>query len=84
MVLHFGTSVLLMQSQYRNSRHGVGTATQKLASHLLGQDVHAFIAERRAGGRAWRYIARDLYEATNGQVDVTYETLRQWHDEVAA
>ncbi len=60
------------------------TATQRLATVLLGRDVREFIAEKRATGRSWRYVARDLYDATGGQVDVTYETLRQWHDEAAA
>lgn len=59
------------------------TATQRLASLLLKQDVLAFIAERREAGVAWRHIARDIYEATGGQVDVTYETLRTWHGEAA-
>lgn len=60
------------------------TATQRLASHLIGRDVRDFIAERRDEHRPWRFIARDLYEATDGQIDVTHETLRQWHSEVAA
>jgi hypothetical protein len=54
------------------------TATQRLATILLERDVRDFITERRTAGRAWRFIARDLYDATEGQVDVTYETLRQW------
>lgn len=60
------------------------TPTQRLASMLIGQDVRDFIAEKRASGRAWRFIARDLYDATDGQVDVTYETLRQWFGEAVA
>ena len=31
------------------------------------------MAERRAQGRAWRLIARDLYEEVG--LDITYETL---------
>lgn len=60
------------------------TPTQRLASLLLGSDVRGFIAEKRGEGRAWRFIARDLYDATDGQIDVTYETLRQWFGEAAA
>lgn len=71
-----------MQSGIPDSRPV--TATQRLATLLIGQDVRDFIAERRTQGRAWRFIARDLYEATGGQVDVTYETLRGWHEDVAA
>ena len=67
-----------MQSSIPDPSPQLGTATQKLASHLLGRDVREFIAERRAGGRAWRFVARDLYEATGGQIDVTYETVRGW------
>lgn len=74
----YGTSVPRMASQNRESVPTRVTATQRLATHLLGRDVRDFIAERRAENRAWRYIARDLYNATGGQVDVTYETLRQW------
>ena len=51
------------------------TPLQQLADMLLGRPVVDFIAERRADGRPWRFVARDLYEATNGQVDVTYENV---------
>ena len=59
------------------------TATQRLADVLLGRPVEDYIAERREAGRPWRFIARDLHEATNGQIDVTYETLRTWYGETA-
>lgn len=67
-----------MASQIRDTPPTSETATQRLASVLLGQDVLTFISERRAAKRPWRYIVRDLYEATEGQIDVTHETLRQW------
>lgn len=54
------------------------TPTARLAEHLLGEPVANFISSRRAEGHAWRIVARDLYEATGGQIDVTYETLRSW------
>lgn len=73
-----------MQSKKPDLRSSSGTATQRLATILIGQDVNEFIAERRNAGRAWRFIVRDLYEATGGQVDVTYETLRQWNSDAAA
>lgn len=73
-----------MNSQNCEYSSGSETPTQRLASLLLGSDVRAFIAEKRAAGRPWRFIARDLYEATDGQIDVTHETLRQWYGEVAA
>lgn len=56
------------------------TRTQRLADLLLGDagPLEHFIRTRRAEGRAWRLIARDLYEATDHEIDVTYETLRSW------
>lgn len=51
---------------------------------LLGQPVQDWISARRASGRPWRLIARDLYEQTNGQIDVTHETLRTWTEGRAA
>lgn len=56
------------------------TATHVLADHLLGDDgpLELFVATRRAEARAWVKIVRDLYEATGGKIDVTFETLRSW------
>ena len=45
---------------------------------LLGEPVDKWARELRSSGRSWRLIARDLYEATGGQIDVTYEALRRW------
>lgn len=73
-----------MNSQNCERSIGSETPTQRLASVLLGSDVRGFIAEKRGAGRPWRFIARDLYEATDGQIDVTYETLRQWYGPEAA
>lgn len=72
-----------MTSRYRDQAPRNDSPAQRLATLLLGEDVREFIDHRRQQGRAWRFIARDLYERTNGQVDVTYETLRQWHTENA-
>lgn len=54
------------------------TDRQRLLNHALGDagPVEQFVRTRRADGRAWRLIERDLYEATGE--DVTYETLRSW------
>lgn len=60
------------------------TPTQRLASILLGRPLGGWIEERRNQGRSWRLIARDLYEATNAQVDVSHETLRLWYGRDAA
>lgn len=54
------------------------TPTQKLAGFLLGKPVKEYLLERRAAGRSWRLVARDLYEATNGQIDITYQAAKNW------
>jgi len=54
------------------------TPNQKLAGMLLGKPVKDYIQERRDAGRSWRLVARDLYEATNGQIDITYQAAKNW------
>lgn len=54
------------------------TPTHRLADLLLPTTLDDFVASRRAEGRSWRLIARDVHEQTDGQVDVTAETLRGW------
>lgn len=58
--------------------------TRRLAELTLGSDLEEFVRSRRADKRPWRFIARDLYDATDGQVDVTYETLRSWFPDTPA
>lgn len=58
------------------------TPTQRLATVLLGVDVEDFVISRRRDKRPWRLIARDLHEATDGQVDVTDQTLQNWYGDV--
>jgi hypothetical protein len=60
------------------------TPKQRLATILLGRPVHGWIAERRELGWTWRKIADDLRTATDGELDVTSEALRLWHEEAAA
>lgn len=55
------------------------TTTQRLAGLLLGEPLEEFVRTRREAKRAWRLVARDLWKATNGEVDVTHETLRTWY-----
>lgn len=57
------------------------TPNQKLAGMILGKPVKQYIRERRAAGRSWRLVARDLYDATNGQIDITYQAAKNWADE---
>lgn len=63
------------------------TANQRLAEVLLDRPLVDYIAERRqvTPKLSWRKIARQLAADTDGQVDVTPETLRLWFaTEVAA
>jgi len=60
------------------------TPTQQLAGLLLGEPVNKWISDRREAGVSWRAIAKELDHATNGQIDVTYETLRGWIERHAA
>ncbi len=61
------------------------TPTARLADILLGDSgpLETFVRERRAAGRSWRQIERDLYRATDGEVDVTFETIRSWFPDEA-
>lgn len=60
------------------------TPTQRLADAILGRSVDEFVAERRTAGRSWRHVARDLFEATDGQIDISHETVRLWCGETTA
>lgn len=62
------------------------TPTAELADLKLGDagPLEQFVRTRRAEKRAWRLIARDLSDATDGAVDVSYETLRVWFPEDVA
>lgn len=59
------------------------TPTQRLAELLLGEPLEDFVLSRRPN-RAWRLIARDIYEVTKGEVDVTPVTLASWFSEPTA
>lgn len=60
------------------------TPTQRLAGLLLGEPVTPWINRRRAEGASFRAISRELFERTNGQIDLAHETLRLWTNEDAA
>lgn len=59
------------------------TPTQRLADRILDGELESFVVSRRTSGKSWRVIARDLYNATDGEIDVTYETVRGWFAELA-
>lgn len=51
--------------------------TRRLLDHLIPEGLDVFVADRRARGRSWRRIEKDIYEATG--IEVTYETIRSWY-----
>lgn len=57
---------------------------RRLADVLLPGGLDDFVQTRRGAGVAWRVIEREIYQATEGQVDVTAQTLRTWYAELAA
>lgn len=60
-----------------------GTPTQRLADVLLGGPLETFVRQRRPA-RSWRLIARDIYDATKGEIDVTPVTLSNWYSDEPA
>lgn len=60
---------------------------QRLADHVLGRPLEEWVAERRAAGDSFRTISIALREQTNGELDITETSLRQWqtaHDAAQA
>lgn len=49
-----------------------------LTKHLLGEEPRAWIERKRTQGRSWRMLARDLWNETDHEVDVTTQTLINW------
>lgn len=60
----------------------MATTKQQLIAAKLGEDLDAWVGGRRIGGMSWRKIAREIEART--EVEVTWETLRNWYVEVAA
>lgn len=66
------------------------TANQRLAELLLGRPLSEYVIEKRTSVPrwTWRLIAEQLATDTEGDVQVSHETLRQWYgatdDEAAA
>ena len=46
------------------------------ANHAI--TLRSFLDERRQDNKSYRMIARELLDATDGVVDVTGETIRNW------
>ena len=54
-----------------------------LLTETKGIPLFDFIEERRETGegfKSYERIARDLYDATDGIVDVSYRTVERWHE----
>ncbi len=54
------------------------SAYLELAAHRLGGDPLAFVRTKRDEGLSYQAIARELYLATEGKVDVSFSTVRNW------
>lgn len=50
----------------------------RLASLLLKQPVAEYIAERRAEQMSWPAIRDALRDATDGEIDVSWQAVQQW------
>jgi len=53
------------------------TPTEAKARVRLGEDLKTWVGRYRSDDRSWRWIAKQLATATEGEVDVTGEYLRQ-------
>jgi hypothetical protein len=60
------------------------TPRQRLADLLLGRSVLDFIAERRADGKTWPQVRDDLCDATDGEIDVSWQAVQQWASQSVA
>lgn len=54
------------------------TPRARLASLLIGRPVLTVIEELRADGRSWPFIAAHIRDATDGEIDVTWQAVQQW------
>jgi hypothetical protein len=58
------------------------TTAQRIADALLrtqGTSLREYLDERRDSGESFERIARDLASRTDGDIDVSSTTLRNWH-----
>ena len=49
-----------------------------------GTTLHGFIVSRRNRGDSYSSIAADLRKITGGTVDVTRQTITNWHNDMVA
>ena len=50
----------------------------RLADNLLGGTLAEFIDSRRDAGKSWDTIAKELWVATDHEIDVTGVTVTAW------
>lgn len=55
------------------------TPLQRLASLLIGRPLDEYVAEGRAHGKSWRTLADEIAAATDGLIEPSHESLRQWY-----
>lgn len=60
------------------------SATRRLADTLIEGGLDDFVRTRRDQGKSWRLVARDLFDQTDGAVDITDQTLRSWYPDMPA
>lgn len=54
------------------------TPTRRLADFIVPGGLDAYVAQHRGRGDSWQRIARDLYLDTDGELDITFQTLASW------
>ncbi len=52
---------------------------QKSASLILGTSIEKYISKKRKLGSTWRDISRDLYNETDGKINISDVTLIRWN-----
>ncbi len=51
---------------------------REMVSEFLGVDPVEFSAQKRSEGLTLQQIAREIFLATDGKVDVSFSTVRNW------
>ena len=61
------------------------TANRRLADITLGRPLDEYVAEKRTARPrwSWRLIAQQLSEDTDGDIQLSHQTLRLWFGENA-
>lgn len=58
------------------------TQRRRLAEHALERhgkpSLDQFVSELRASGCSWATVVKEIYRATEGEMDLAEHTLRSW------